>query len=223
MDVMPALEARSLYRFFHAATDETLALRGVSFTVARGELVAVVGPSGSGKSTLLNCLAGLDEPDGGAVFVGGEQLSRRSETVRSRIRARRIGVLMQSGNLFDHLTVAENLKAAARLAGGRKKVKYLAGLESLGVLHCAGSLPAHLSGGELARAGLALALVNNPDILLADEPTGEIDSANEARVLAFFAARSAEGGATLVVTHSAAVAKAANRVLHLVDGRLVDY
>jgi len=220
MDVIPALEARNLYRFYHAATDETLALRGVSFSIAPGELVAVVGPSGSGKSTLLNCLAGLDEPDGGAVFIGGEQISRRSETTRARIRARRIGVLMQSGNLIDHLTVTENLTIAARLAGGRGKNPGRAALEALGVAHCAGSLPAQLSGGELARAGLALALVNDPDILLADEPTGEVDSVNEARVLAFFAARSAAGGATLVVTHSDAVARAAGRTLRLVDGSL---
>ena len=109
MDGIAALEARDLYRFFHAAADETLALRGVSLTVMPGELVAVIGPSGSGKSTLLHCLAGLDEPDGGAVFVGGEPVSRRSEAERAGVRARRIGVLLQTGNLIDHLTVMENL------------------------------------------------------------------------------------------------------------------
>ena len=222
MDVVAAIEARNLYRFYHAATDETLALRGVSFSIAPGELVAVVGPSGSGKSTLLHCLAGLDEPDGGVVMVGGEQITRRGETVRARIRARRIGVLMQSGNLIDHLTVAENLRVAARLAGGSDGKRGRAVLDSLGVRHCANSLPTHLSGGELARAGLALALVNEPDILLADEPTGEIDSFNEARVLASLADRSRDGGATLVVTHSNAVARAAHRVIRLVDGSIVN-
>ena len=116
MDVIAALEARNLYRFYHAATDETLALRGVSFSIAPGELVAVVGPSGSGKSTLLNCLAGLDEPDGGYVQVSGERMSRRSESVRAKLRAQHVGILMQSGNLFEHLTLGGNIELQMRLA-----------------------------------------------------------------------------------------------------------
>jgi putative ABC transport system ATP-binding protein len=222
MDGLAALEARDLYRFFHAAADETLALRGVSLTVMPGELVAVIGPSGSGKSTLLHCLAGLDEPDGGAVFVGGEQISRRSEADRAGVRARRIGVLLQTGNLIDHLTVMENLELAAALAGRRAGSRATASLDALGVGHCAKSLPARLSGGELARVSLALALINEPDILLADEPTGEIDSVNEDCVLAILTERAAAGGATLVVTHSEAVAHAAHRVIRLTDGRVVN-
>ena len=222
MDSVAALEARDLYRFFHAAADETLALRGVSIKVMPGELVAVIGPSGSGKSTLLHCLAGLDEPDGGAVFVGGEQISRRSEGQRAQVRARRIGVLLQSGNLIDHLTVIENLELAASLAGRRTGPRAVSALEALGVGHCAKSLPARLSGGELARVSLALALINEPDILLADEPTGEIDSFNEDRVLTMLTERAVAGGATLVVTHSEAVARAAHRVVRLEDGRVVN-
>ena len=108
----PALEARNLYRFFRAGEEETLALRGVSLTVEPGTTVAVLGPSGSGKSTLLNCLAGLDEPDGGTVFVRGERVSHRPETERARIRARRIGVLLQTGNLLQHLDVRGNVRVA---------------------------------------------------------------------------------------------------------------
>src|SRR5947208_10545306 len=114
-----AVEATDLYRFYHAGDDETLALRGVSLQIDPGELVAVTGPSGSGKSTLLACLAGLDEPDGGTVRVGGERMSRRTEEERASIRARRIGLLFQQENLVGHLTVAQNVAVVSALAGRR--------------------------------------------------------------------------------------------------------
>ena len=216
-----ALDASSLYRFFHAGEEETLALQGVSLTVGRGELVAVVGPSGSGKSTLLACLAGLDEPDGGRVLIEGERLSRRPEPERAALRARRVGVLFQSGNLLDHLTVAENVVLAQRVAG-RPNPGRAAGLrDALGLARRAHARPAELSGGETARAGLAVALANDPAVVLADEPTGELDSASEARVLDLLWAHAAAGGAVVVATHSPAVAAAAARTLHLRDGRVV--
>ena len=224
----PVLEARSLYRFFHAGDEETLALRGVSLTVAPGELVAVVGPSGSGKSTLLACLAGLDEPDGGSVWIAGQRLSRRPEAERSALRARLIGLLFQSGNLLDHLTVAGNVALAQRVAGpgrGRgaaARARAAALLDALGLTGRAGAYPAELSGGEAARAGLAVALANDPPVLLADEPTGELDSASEQRVLGLLAGRPAGGGAVVVATHSAAVAAIADRALHLHDGAVRD-
>ena len=216
-----ALEASSLYRFFHAGEEETLALQGVSLTVGRGELVAVVGPSGSGKSTLLACLAGLDEPDGGCVLIEGERLSRRPEPERAALRARRVGVLFQSGNLLDHLTVAENVVLAQRVAGRPNPGRAAGLLEALGLARRAHARPAELSGGETARAGLAVALANDPAVVLADEPTGELDSASEARVLDLLWAHAAAGGAVVVATHSPAVAAAAARTLHLRDGRVV--
>lgn len=222
MDGVAALEAHDLYRFYHAAEAETRALRGVSLTVAPGETVAVVGPSGSGKSTLLACLAGLDEPDGGWVGIAGQRLSRRPEVERSRLRGQQIGVLLQSGNLLDHLTVAQNLELARTIGGSPGRWRVRAALGAVGIEPRADAWPSQLSGGELARAGLALALVNDPPILLADEPTGEVDAETEARLLELLAGRAAEGGATLVVTHSPAVAAAADRVLRLVDGRLSD-
>lgn len=222
MDGVTAMEAHDLYRFYHAGEDETLALRGVSLNVMPGEVVAVVGPSGSGKSTLLACLAGLDEPDGGWVAVAGECLTRRPEPVRARLRARRIGVLLQTGNLLDHLSVEHNLRAAMALGGSNRRGAVQAMLGAVGLADRARSFPSQLSGGELARAGLALALVNDPPILLTDEPTGEVDATNEARLLALLAARARAGGAVLVVTHSPAVVAAADRVLRLVDGRLSD-
>ena len=220
MDGLAALEARDLYRFYHASEDETLALRGVSLRVAPGETVAVVGPSGSGKSTLLACLAGLDEPDGGWVAVAGDRLTRRPQPERARIRARRIGMLLQSGNLLDHLTVRQNLLVAMALAGTGGNDKVQTALEAVGLADRADAIPAHLSGGELARAGLALALINEPAILLADEPTGEVDADNERHLLELLAERARRGGAALVVTHSPAVAAAADRTLTLVDGKL---
>jgi putative ABC transport system ATP-binding protein len=215
------LEAHNLYRFYHAGEEETLALRGVSLSLRPAETVAITGPSGSGKSTLLNCLAGLDEPDGGWVAVMGKRMTRRPEAERTALRARYIGVLLQSGNLLDHLTVADNLSVAISLApGDRHRVRVDAALEAVGLAGRARALPAQLSGGELARAGLALALINDPPFLLADEPTGEVDTANEAQLLDLLAERARKGSANLLVTHSPAVASVADRVLHLVDGRL---
>jgi putative ABC transport system ATP-binding protein len=214
------LEAHDLYRFYHAASDETLALRGVSITVDAGEIVAVTGPSGSGKSTLLACLAGLDEPDGGSVSIDGESISRRPEATRSAIRARNVGMLFQSTNLLQHLTVTENVRLAQQLAGGHTATPVLAILDDLGIAERARARPAELSGGELARAGLAVALANSPKVLLADEPTGELDHANAVRLIAQLRERARSGTATIVVTHSRELAAEADRVIALRDGRV---
>jgi len=216
-----ALDARNLYRFFHVGDDETLALRGVSLEVRAGELVAVVGPSGSGKSTLLACLAGLDEPDGGSVWVAGQRLSRRPEAERAAIRARWIGMLFQSGNLLDHLSVAHNVTLAQRVAGRPDRARTASLLNRLGLAGRAAATPAELSGGEAARAGLAVALANDPAVLLADEPTGELDAGNEQRVLGALAQQAAAGAAVVVATHSTAVAAAAHRTVSLRDGSVL--
>src|ERR1700736_5495218 len=216
------LEARNLYRFYHSDDEETLALRGVSLEVGAGEMVAVVGPSGSGKSTLLACLAGTDEPDGGEVRILGERITRRPEPRRAAVRARCVGFLLQSDNLIEHLTVEENVLLAMRLARKENKPRVKALVDALGLSHHRPAYPGQLSGGEAARAGLAVALAAEPKILLADEPTGEVDAATEAWVLELIEQYCTDGGAVVVATHSAALAERANRIIRLADGKVVE-
>jgi putative ABC transport system ATP-binding protein len=217
----PVLQAQSLYRFFHAGDDETLALQGVSLSLDGGELVAVTGPSGSGKSTLLACLAGLDEPDGGSVSVDGTRISRRPEEERAKIRGARIGMLFQQSNLVGHLSVSDNIALAQRMSDGAKGAEWRSEvLERCGIEHRASARPSQLSGGELARAGLAVALANDPPVILADEPTGELDSVTAARVLDLLRERTGAGAGVLIVTHSPEVAANADREIRLLDGRI---
>jgi putative ABC transport system ATP-binding protein len=215
------LEAHSLYRFFHAGDDETLALQGVSLALQQGELVAVTGPSGSGKSTLLACLAGLDEPDGGSVSVDGTRISRRPEEERARIRGARIGMLFQQSNLVGHLSVTDNIALAQQMGDGSQGSEWRTEVvERCGIEHRASARPSQLSGGELARAGLAVALANDPPLILADEPTGELDSVTAARILDLLRERAGAGAGVLIVTHSPEVAASADREIRLLDGRV---
>lgn len=216
-----ALEAHQLYRFYHAGDDETLALRGVSLSVEEGEMLAITGPSGSGKSTLLACLAGLDEPDGGFVRVAGETMSRRPEAERAALRARHLGMLFQTGNLIEHLTIAENVALAQRLARQPRKARVGELLDDLGLTGRSNARPSQLSGGESARAGLAVALANEPAVLLADEPTGELDQGTQFRVLGLLRQRAEHGTAVVVVTHNQTVAGAADREIRLSDGQVI--
>ncbi|MCY7400465.1 MAG: ATP-binding cassette domain-containing protein [Nocardioides sp.] len=216
----PLLVARDLYRFYHAGDEEVLALRGVSLTVQAGEIVAVAGPSGSGKSTLLACLAGLDDPDGGTVTIAGRRLSRQPEPLRAALRRDVIGVLYQSGNLLAHLSVLGNVGLSQRLAGHTQAPTPQVLLDELGIGARSGALPATLSGGETARAGLAVALANDPALLLADEPTAEIDSGNEQRLLGLLRRRADRGLAVVLASHSPVVLGWADRVVELADGRL---
>jgi putative ABC transport system ATP-binding protein len=214
------LRVVSLYRFYRAGEEETLALRGVSLEVEPGELVAVVGPSGSGKSTLLACVSGTDEPSGGTVFVAGTRMSHQPAAMRARLRADHVGLLAQQHNLFEHLTVAQNVQLAQRFATqqGAAPAELL---ESLGLTNRAGAAPGQLSAGHLTRAGLAVAVANDPQLLVADEPTGELDESSEASVLTLLRRRAARGGAVLVASHSPAVRRAADRVVELRDGAVL--
>ncbi|MEP6759860.1 MAG: ATP-binding cassette domain-containing protein [Sporichthyaceae bacterium] len=221
MTTAPVLEARGLHRFFRRGGEEVAALRDVSLTAWPGETIAVVGPSGSGKSTLLNLLAGLDDPDGGSVSVTGELLSHQPASVQAGVRGRQVGVLTQSGGLVEHLDVIGNLRLAASFRPTRPTPSELmALLEAVGLRSRSTSRPSTLSGGETARANLAVALAGGPRLLLADEPTAEVSRDEESVLLELLAALQPPGGATVIVTHSEAVAGAADRVVHLVDGRV---
>ena len=217
-----AVSAVDLYRFFHVGDTEVRALRGASLTVGSEEVVALVGPSGSGKSTLLACIAGLDEPDGGCVEVAGRRMTRRPEAERARLRARYVGVLQQSGNLFDHLTVEENVRLSLQLARVDGAGRSRQALASVGLADRARALPSELSGGETARAGLAVALAADPAILIADEPTAEVDADTERQLIELIVARKHSGRAALIATHSMALGAAADRVYRIADGRIVD-
>jgi putative ABC transport system ATP-binding protein len=195
----------------------------VSLAVPGGKLVTVAGPSGSGKSTLLACLAGLDEPDGGSVYIRETRISHRPEHERSALRARHIGTLFQSANLLEHLTVRRNLELVQRIARAsdrrRDRPDIDALLDAVGLIRRSGARPSELSGGEAVRAGLAVALANNPDVLVADEPTGELDGKTEADVLRLIRDQADRGTAVVVASHSAAVAAMADEVIQLKDGQ----
>lgn len=215
------LEAFDLYRFYHTGEDETLALRGVSLYVDAGEIVVVMGPSGSGKSTLLSCLTGLDEPDGGHVELVGKRLTRKPEVERAAMRATQIGILLQSRNLFEHLSVTDNIRLQMYLAHKFDKQRLGMLIDLVGLTDRRHARPSQLSGGEAARAGLAVALSTDPKVLLADEPTGEVDAETEQAIIRLLESRRQNGGATLIVTHSAALAARADRIVSLLDGRIV--
>ena len=217
---MMPLEAHGLHRFYRrGGGNEVAALLDVSLTCAAGETVAVTGPSGSGKSTLLGLLAGLDDPDGGAVHVAGHRLSHQNPAVSARLRARHIGVLTQSSGLLGHLSVLENVRFAASLrAGSGPDPEEL--LDALGLSAVQRATTRTLSGGETARAGLAVALAGAPAVLLADEPTAEVSSTEEDTILDLLRQWLPAAGATVIVTHSATVAAYADRVVHLTDGRI---
>jgi putative ABC transport system ATP-binding protein len=216
----PALEARDVFRIFHSGPVETVALRGASLRVDAGEFVALVGRSGSGKSTLLQVMAGLDDPSAGAVWIAGNQLSGLDTQARTALRRRQIGVVFQRDNLWNHLTALENAALAGRLADNteaKQRAQQL--LDELGLGHRSSHRPAALSGGEQQRVGIAVALVNDPAVILADEPTGELDRASEALVLdQIDRARRARGSALLIVTHSEEIAARADRVVRMEDG-----
>jgi putative ABC transport system ATP-binding protein len=219
------VETRALRKTYAAAEGGTpvRALRGVDLTVATGEFVAVMGPSGCGKSTLLNLIAGLDTPTDGEVVIAGESLSGRSEDALARMRRRHVGMVFQFFNLLEGMTVLENVALPAVAAGASRRRAETRALELLDLLGLAdrGRLPpALLSGGQRQRLAIARALANRPTLLLADEPTGALDSAGGTEVLELFRALHASGQTILLVTHDDRVAARAERIVRLRDGRL---
>jgi putative ABC transport system ATP-binding protein len=202
------------------------ALADVNLTVAAAEVVAVMGPSGSGKSTLLNLIAGLDRPNTGTVTVAGQRIDKLSETALARFRARHIGIIFQFFNLLDDLTVLDNVLLPAQLAGAsRRQARTKAGelLDRMGLGKHYQDYPARLSGGQRQRVAIARALVNEPELLLADEPTGALDTASGQEIGNLLRELNASGQTLVLVTHDPALAaRYAARAIRIVDGRVVD-
>jgi putative ABC transport system ATP-binding protein len=204
---------------------DELALRGVDLAIQPGEMVAIMGPSGCGKSTLLHLLGGLDVPTGGAVYLAGERLDTMSEARRAVLRRRRVGYVFQFFNLVANLSVADNVELPLLLVGrsveqARTRRREL--LDRLGLTGAATRAPSELSGGQQQRVALARALANDPDVLFADEPTGNLDSAASAEVVALLRETHAAGQTIVMVTHDPHVGQAAGRLLRMEDGRFVD-
>ena len=219
------LEARNLAKTYDTGGAEVLALRGVDVAIERGEFVAIMGPSGCGKSTLLNLLAGLDRPTAGEVWLDGERIDRLSETELARLRRRKIGFVFQFFNLVPTLSAVENVELPLLLVGRRRRDARRSASElltELGIGDKHGAAPVQLSGGQQQRVALARALANAPDIVLGDEPTGNLDSASAREVLALLRAARDRGQTLLIVTHDARVAASADRVVALRDGLVAD-
>ena len=221
----PVVRVRQVYRTFDRDLAPVRALRGADLDVGDGEFVAVMGPSGCGKSTLLNVIAGLDAPDEGEVSVAGEDLVDRSDDELAAIRSRHVGIVFQFFNLLEGMTALENVVVPAVLAGAKRRDAEARArdlLDLLGLGDKTRQSPGTLSGGQRQRLAIARSLANRPTVLLADEPTGALDSEGGAEVLELFRRLHADGQTVLLVTHDPAVAGAADRVVRMRDGLVVD-
>jgi putative ABC transport system ATP-binding protein len=220
-----AVEVRAAYRTFEQDTAPVRALRGADLVVRHGEFVAVMGPSGCGKSTLLNVIAGLEVPDEGEITIAGESLAGMDENALALMRRKHIGIVFQFFNLLEGMTVLENVVMPAVIAGRKRRPAESRArdlLDLLGIGDKARQAPGVLSGGQRQRLAIARALANDPTLVLADEPTGALDSEGGDEVLELFR-RLHQGGQTiLLVTHDQPVADAAQRIVRMKDGRVVD-
>ncbi|MFC4534459.1 ABC transporter ATP-binding protein [Sphaerisporangium dianthi] len=222
----PALHTVGLVKVYQAGGGLPVhAVRGIDLQVARGEFVAIMGPSGSGKSTLVHMLGGLDVRTSGEIWIDGRRADTLNESAWAILRRQKIGFVFQFFNLVDNMTVADNVELPALLAGAspkhaRERREYLLG--KLKLTDKADSAPGRLSGGEQQRVALARALANQPQVLLADEPTGNLDSSNTRDVLSLLGEVHREGQTIVMVTHEARVAGLADRVVTLMDGQIID-
>ena len=220
------VEARRVDKTYQTGRLSIHALREVDLTLERGEMVAIMGPSGCGKTTLLNCLSGLDDIDGGDVVIEGSSLAALSDRERTDYRARRMGFVFQFYNLMPVLTAVENVELpllVARVAASDARRRALEAMELVGVADRAGHLPDELSGGQRQRATIARALVNDPAIVWADEPTGDLDSESADEIVALMRELNQQRGLSfLIVTHDIAVGRRTDRIIRMLDGRVVD-
>lgn len=221
----PIIEVRNLRKVYRTGDVDVEALRGVDLTVERGELLCVVGPSGSGKSTLFHILGGLTPPTSGEVLIDGNDLSRLSDAERTALRRRMVGFVFQKYNLLPTLSAADNIAIARHIAGKdtAHDQKFREVLDLLGITHRLQHKPRALSGGEQQRVAIARAIVNHPALLLADEPTGNLDSKNSATVLGVLRDLNERLNQTvLMITHDPNVASYGHRIVHMFDGRIVE-
>lgn len=219
------IKTENITKIFRTENIETTALNGVSLEVKEGEFVAIMGPSGCGKSTLLSILGLLDNPDEGNYYLAGEEVGHLKEKERTRFRKGRIGFVFQSFNLIDELTVEENVDLQLKYIGiprKQRKEQVLEILRKVNLSHRAKHYPQQLSGGQQQRVAIARAVVGKPSLILADEPTGNLDSKNGLEVMELLAQLNAEGTTIVMVTHSQHDAAFANRTIYLHDGEVVD-
>jgi putative ABC transport system ATP-binding protein len=223
--VVPAvIELADVTKVFRSGEVSVDALRGVSFAVREREFVAIMGPSGSGKTTLLGILGCLDRPTEGSYKLVGQEMSTLDETRRAHVRGERIGFVFQAYNLIPRTTAYKNVELPlvyAGVAGGERRSRVQQALASVGLAERADHLPNQLSGGEQQRVGIARALVVEPSVILADEPTGNLDSASAEEVLAILGRLNEEGATIVMVTHSSQVAEHASRIIRFADGLVV--
>jgi putative ABC transport system ATP-binding protein len=220
---MDALVVDKVRKTFEAENAPVRALRGANLVVPAGDFVALMGPSGCGKSTLLNLVAGLDVADEGTITVAGELVTGRTEDELSQLRRRHIGIVFQFFNLLEGMTVLENVALPAVIAGRKRKIAETRArdlLDLLGIGDKAGTVPGMLSGGQRQRLAIARALANEPTLLLADEPTGALDSEGGQEVIELLSRLHTGGQTIILVTHDAGVASAAERIVRMRDGRI---
>ena len=219
------IRIENLTKIFRTEEIETVALNGVSLEVKDGEFVAIMGPSGCGKSTLLNILGLLDNPNEGAYWLGEEEVSRLKEKDRTQYRKGRIGFVFQSFNLIEELTVEENIELQLKYLGvskAERKQRTLDILRKVNLSHRSKHYPQQLSGGQQQRVAIARAVVGNPQLILADEPTGNLDSKNGKEVMELLSQLNSEGSTIVMVTHSQHDATYAKRIINMFDGQIVE-
>lgn len=219
------IKIENLTKIFRTEEVETLALRGVSLNVDKGEFVAVMGPSGCGKSTLLNIVGLLDNPTEGSYALDGTDVSALKEKNRTALRKGKIGFVFQNFNLIDELNIEENVELPLRylnISASERKKRVAEVLERMGIAHRAKHFPQQLSGGQQQRAAIARAVVGRPSLILADEPTGNLDSKNGREVMDLLTELNREGTTIVMVTHSQRDAAYTHRVINLFDGKIVD-
>ncbi len=218
------IEFRDIYKIYHMGDSDVHALDGVSLTVDQGEFVAIVGQSGSGKSTAMNIIGCLDVPTSGSYYLGGVDVSTMDDDQQAEIRNKMLGFIFQQYNLIAKLNVQENVELPllyAGLSGEERRTRAVAALERVGLADKRKNLPSQLSGGQQQRVSIARALAGDPSVILADEPTGALDSRTGREVLAFLQQLNAEGNTVILITHDNSIAVKAKRIVRLQDGRVI--